>query len=183
MITIRQIEVLDRVNYFGLVESKQIMFCTSASREQFIYIWCKSNKAIHALSPTGKIYDNAKINLFNNNSKYIVEVDCIQLRSNDLKMWIELYNQGLFPFWEPQNGPFKFNDKTPQKIALCKVYETNYLLKPSDFDLKHGFAHRLLYRKREFKLRNDMVSNWINSDIYENHENRINEILKKYKQF
>lgn len=178
---IKQLEILDRVNYFGLIESKQIMFCTKANRDRYIYIWCKSSDSTYGLSPAGITFDTEKKNTFSNISRYIAVVqECIQLSDNKIEMWQELYDNNLFPYWEPLTGPFEFNDKKLKKIAICNIFEVNLPITDKDFNLQYGYAQRLLYNKRSFNLWSSLAPKNLSSSIYSQHKDKIISILKKH---
>jgi len=172
---IKQAEALDWVNYFGIIDKKQIMFCTSANRDKFIFLFCKSSQTQkYGLSDEGVKYQDTVFNRPKDKSCYIAQVNCIQLKLNDEKMWTEIYKNKLFPFWNPIQGPFKFN-KSPKKIALCKVYKIDDFV--DKFDFTGDMTHRVLKIEKEINL---IDIKHINEDIYNEHSEKIISILQNY---
>ena len=84
--TYSHVEVLDYVNYYGLIEAKQIMFCTRRSGQHRLVLWCKSTRSSkYELSEEGKRYEQS-LPIFRNSS-YIADVECISFNNNNLNMW------------------------------------------------------------------------------------------------
>jgi len=120
--------ILDHVNYFGLVEGKQIMFCTHLVRPEMLLLWCRKQKrAKFHLSPEGESYLSKLSEAFHSSpSSYVAEVELFHSKSNQLEMWKKLYEKKLFPYWNPERGPFAFfNSLSACRIALCKIYKIN----------------------------------------------------------
>ena len=172
-------EVLDYVNYYGLIRGKQIMFCTDRINAVNLILWCKGvkNSLKYGLSREGKAY-LAKLPNFVSSS-YIADVELIALRSNDLKMWERLYIEKLFPFWDPMTGPFDFN-KTPNRIAVCRVYKINLCI--NEKDISQGQTHRSVRKKMIISINNALLNKRaILSDAsFKKIKSRIYEIVMGY---
>lgn len=125
-------QALSPVNYYGLTLSKQIMYCTSLAQSfKHVFLFCTGKPDNnYKLSPEG-IQFSRDLPTFNK-SNYIAEYECIQLKDNNIKMWEKLYHEKLFPFWDPQSGPFRFHDNKPKRIAICKVYNINEAVTKDD---------------------------------------------------
>jgi hypothetical protein len=172
---IRQVEALDRVNYFGLIDKKQIMFCSNANRDEYIYLFCMQGEPHYGLSEEGLKYHEMIYNRPKTVSCHIAKVYCVQLLKNNREMWREIYKTGYFPFWDPILGPYDYNNKILKKIAFCKVYKVDQCLEKADAP---GFiVHRKLTKARRIDL---SKAELINGELYNNHLENILWILKKY---
>jgi hypothetical protein len=120
--TIDSVEILDYVNYYGLIRGDQIIVCTNRKGSTGLILMCKKNRKSAKYGLSQKGFDFLKKLEHFSNSRYIADVDVIPLKRNKLKMWEELYDEELFPYWHPKKGPFEFNQ--PRKgIALCRTYK------------------------------------------------------------
>ncbi|MCX6237410.1 MAG: hypothetical protein NTY07_07620 [Bacteroidia bacterium] len=121
------VDILDYVNYFGLIEKKQIMFCTKSSKNAENIILCCSDikeSKKYELSPEGRKYLQ-ELPTFKE-TYFVADIEYIQLRKNTIEMWKKLYDEGLFPFWDPEHGPYTYHYKSLKRIALCRVYKIDY---------------------------------------------------------
>jgi len=170
--TVEKVEVLDKVNYFGLIEGEQIMYCTDLVNDAVAFLWCLEEKnPIYKHSALGeKYYDMSR---FEGKSNYIAEIECLPIKKRNLDLWKELFNKELFPFWDPKDGPYKYH--MPLKyITLCRVYETNLSIVENDFGT--GQVHRLLYNPSKIKKIEDLKPKAILST--NNFTSKRDEIIK-----
>jgi len=177
-VIIDKVEALDIVNYFGLTTGEQIMFCSNRANNVTVYLWCFQNKnQKYELSQEGLNFFH--INSFPNKSNFIAEIKLIKLAKNDLNMWLDLYREKLFPFWNPEKGPYDFNKDSLKRIAICRVYKTNQQIIKND--IQGTLSHRAINNKEKIKQISDIQIEPILSDEeYLNRENRIMQIVRKY---
>jgi len=177
---LEKVEALDKVNYFGLIKGEQIMLCSSRNQSPALVLWCLEKQPKHGLSNEG--YDYFRKNHYDGVSNFIAQVEYIQLQSNELSMWEELYKEKLFPFWDPQFGPYEFNREKLKRIALCRVYKTNLPINSQDIN-PASYSYRTLQNSNKMLPINDVLKASVpilSIEKYEELENRIKSILKKY---
>jgi len=177
---LEKVEVLDKVNYFGLIKGEQIMFCSSRKQSPPLVLWCLEKQPKHGLSNEG--YEYFHKNHFNGISNFVAQVEYIQLQSSKLQMWEELYKEKLFPFWDPQFGPFEFNREKLNRIVLCRVYKTD--LEINQQDIKPApYNKKTLANYNKMLPINDILkasAPILSIEKYEELENKIKSILKRY---
>ena len=175
---IDKVEALDIINYFGLTTGEQIMFCSNRANNVIAYLWCFQNKnQKYELSQEGLNFFHR--NSFSNKSNFIAELKLIKLAKNDLNMWLELYREKLFPFWNPEKGAYDFNKDSLKQIAICRVYKTNQQI--VKYDINGSFTHRAINNKEKIKQIADLQIEPILSDEeYFKREERIMQIVRKY---
>ena len=126
---------LNDLNYYGLIMKHQIMFCINysvlAKVNNYILYLMPSRSKKHAASRDGDKLRQLIPTYVPKYPCYYAEATYIELTKNSLEMWTKLYNEKLFPFWNPEGGPYKFNndeetgEPKPKFIAICKVYGLN----------------------------------------------------------
>ena len=53
------------------------------------------------------------------------------MRNNTIKYWEDLKNSGLFIYWDPEKGPYKFYlTAKSSEIQMLRVYEVDEDLRP-----------------------------------------------------
>jgi len=179
---ISKVEVLDKANYFGLIEGKQIMFCTARTRGEYIVLWCKVEKSSskYRLSTEGQKFSENKV--FNDRSSFIGKMTYISI-TNNLNLWNELYEEKLFPFWDPKSGPFTYNENNLKRIALCQVYKTQVIIEKQDIGL--GRTSRKLNNSVKIEqLTNDLKKRIpiLPNQLFLDSQNKIETIINKYKK-
>jgi hypothetical protein len=68
-------------------------------------------------------------------SSHIADVEYLLVPGNKLKFWERLYNEKLFPYWDPAGGPYSFmKNVSPnsQYIAICRVYKIDRTIEEND---------------------------------------------------
>jgi len=180
---ISKVEVLDKANYFGLIEGKQIMFCTTRKQGEYMVLWCKEEKSSskYGLSPEGQKFSEHRV--FNDKSSFIGKITYLFIAQNNLDLWTELYEGKLFPFWDPKSGPFKFNSEHLKRIAICQVFKTNITIDKSDFG--SGETSRLLKNPEKIEqLKNDLkkMISILPNQLFLDRKNKIETIINKYKK-
>jgi hypothetical protein len=140
---LNKVEVLDKANYFALIEGKQIMFFTTRQQGRYLILWCKAEgtKPQYKLSDEGVKYSERRY--FNDVSSYIGKIIYLKFLYNDLNLWQELYDEKLFSLWDPKEGPFEYNRNNVKRIAICQVFKTNVVIKKED--IGGGRTSRILY--------------------------------------
>lgn len=180
---ISKVEVLDKANYFGLIEGKQIMFCTHRSKDEYIVLWCKKEKSSpkYGLSTEGQKFSETKV--FHYRSSFIGKITYLSIIKNDLDLWNELYEEKLFPFWDPKLGPFKYNEEKLYWIALCQVFKTQVIIEKQDIGL--GQTSRTLKNSVKIgQLKNDLINMIpiLPNQLFLDKKNQIETIINKYKK-
>ncbi len=180
---ISKVEALDRANYFGLIEGKQIMFCTGRTRGEYIVLWCNEKKisSKYSLSTEGQKFSENKV--FNYRSSFIGKMTYLSITKNNLDLWNELYEEKLFPFWNPELGPFAYNTKKLRSIALCQVFKTQVIIEKQD--VGDGQTSRKLYNSVKIEqLKNDLkkMIPILPNQLFLDRKNKIETIINKYKK-
>lgn len=180
---ISKVEVLDKANYFGLIEGKQIMFCTGRTRGEYIVLWCKEEKSSskYGLSPEGHKFSENEV--FNHRSSFIGKMTYLSITKNNLDLWNELYEENLFPFWHPKLGPFTYNANNLKRIALCQVFKTQVIIEKQD--IGPGRTSRKLNNSVKIEqLTNDLkkMIPILTDQIFLARKNKIETIINKYKK-
>lgn len=155
-----RVDILDLVNYFGLIEKKQIMYCTNRKASTNNILLFSKNKETYnnyEFSPEGHKYYSNLTNI--NESSYVADIECFNLTRNDILMWEKLYNEGLFPYWDPERGPFSFNKNSLKSIAICRVFKIDNSFKREH--MNKGQGHRTI------------IDNKINSQIINSLKNKV----------
>lgn len=154
------VDILDLVNYFGLIEKKQIMYCTNRKVSRNDILLFSKNKETYnnyEFSQKGVEYYNDLANV--NESFYVADIECLNLKKNDILMWEKLYDEGLFPYWDPERGPFSFNKNSLKSIAICRVFKIGNSFKREH--LNKGQGHKRI------------INNEINSQIINNLKSKV----------
>jgi len=177
-----KVEVLDKVNYFGLIEGKQIMFCTGRTIGEYIVLWCKEDKSSskYSLSTEGQKFSENKV--FNQRSSFIGKMTYLSITKNTLDLWNELYEENLFPFWDPESGPFTYNENNPKRIALCQVFKSQVVIEKQD--VGPGRTSRTLKNSVKIEqLENDLknMTLILPNQLFLDRKNKIETIINKYK--
>lgn len=180
---ISKVEVFDKANYFGLIEGKQIMFCTARRRGEYIVLWCKEEKSSskYGLSPEGQKFSENKV--FNYRSSFIGKMTYLSITKNNFDLWNELYEEKLFPFWDPELGSFKYNANKLKRIALCQVFKTQVIIEKQDIGL--GRTSRKLNNSVKIEqLKNDLkkMISILPNQLFLDRKNKIETIINKYKK-
>lgn len=175
-----RVEMLDYVNYYGLIQGKQIMFCSTRVRSTNLFLMCKKDRHSdkHELSSEGKecleILPNFKY------SQYIAEVEIMPLKKNKLEMWKKLHQAKLFAFWDPKEGPCAYN-RTLKSIALCRVYKIPISIAYDDIGDGQS-CRRIINRSKIQQIsgattnRRSILNDLKYNDIY----HQIRQIINKY---
>lgn len=176
-----KVEVLDKANYYGLTEGKQIMFCTARTRGEYIVLWCKDEKSSskYGLSPEGQKFSENKV--FNNRSSFIGKMTYLSITKNNLDLWNELYEEKLFPFWHPKSGPYTYNEKNLKRIALCQVFKTQIIIEKQDIGT--GQTSRKLNNSVKIEQLNNDLQKMIpilQNQLFLDRKNKIETIINKY---
>jgi len=178
---IEKAEVLDYANYFGLIEEKQIMYCTRRQYSFSQILMCKDDKNSrkYKLSAEGEKFVADK--QFKH-SKYFAQIEIIKPKKLPLRVWQELYDQRCFYFWDPKKGPKEFfNKNRAANLALCRVYKTKVFIEKSD--LGGGQTNRFLKNPSKFEKINLEKENWeplISDETYQAERDKILDIISDY---
>lgn len=177
-----KVEALDRANFFGLTEGKQIMFCTKRTQGSYLTFWCLPDKSSlkHELSLHGQEYISGKH--FENRTSFIGKIEYLKLRKNDLSFWQQLFEERLFPFWDPRRGPFQYNDPNPKSIALCQVFKINVRIEKTDIG-KGQVQRNIINPEKTIELENGIATMTPVLDEIEffRQKSRIEEIYNKFR--
>lgn len=132
------VEKCDQINFFGLTQGKQIMICMRDRIDGTDLILWPTDKTIpEKYKPSDEgfecITNLREFQLIDRiiNKTYIAETLIFEVINNNLEMWKNLYRGGFFPYWNPEKGPYEFNNKKHGQIALCRVYEIDYKINES----------------------------------------------------
>lgn len=177
-----KVEVLDKANYFALIEGKQFMFCTNRKRGDYLILWCKSDmtKPKYKLSPKGLEYTENK--RFEDESFYLGKITYLNFRENNLNLWQELYDMELFYMWDPKGGPFRYNSTNLKRIAVCQVFKMDCTIVKDD--IGKGRTSRILKNKEKLKMIERFIAELDTNpkeQKFIDATNRIKEIVDKYK--
>ena len=178
---IEKAEILDYANYFGLIQNKQIMYCTRRQYSFSQILMCKDEKYSrkYKLSAEGeKFVANKQFKC----SNYFAQIEIIKTKKLPLKVWQELYDQRCFYFWDPKKGPKEFfNKNSNARLALCRVYKTNVFIEKTD--IGGGQTNRYLKDSSKFEKINLKREEWepiISEEKYQAERNKILKIISDY---
>ncbi len=119
------VEKCDLVNYYGLSHGKQIILCVHRTNDiNFLLHRLKIKRELedNELSEEGLACREDLSQYPIQPSKYfLARADLFDITSNDIGMWEQLYQEGLFPYWKPKEGPFDFHNKRLGQVAFCRV--------------------------------------------------------------
>lgn len=140
-------DTLEYVNYWALVQGKQIMACKKRIRGgkgeyekrgsiNRLFLWCKSSRE-PAYKRSAEGYKFSEMLLDFAGSSYVADVEYLVVPGHNLALWERLYAEGLFPYWDPEGGPLAFfvkGDPSPdsQYIAIYRVYRIDMAIRESD---------------------------------------------------
>ncbi len=184
------------------------MFCINYDRLEQInnyILYLMPSGSDHAPSIEGEEFLREAVTHVNKFPCYYAETTYVKLTKNSLEMWTKLYNERVFPFWDPEGGPYKLNNNNkgipkPTYIAICKVYGLNTPFVDKDdinkqirlntpFIGKDDISKK---RKRDAirQITNahkvDLILNALNNKVqiaetlYQDHSKRILEIVNEY---
>lgn len=180
--------VHEYVNYWGLIEGRQIMFCkTRLNPGGFkLFLWCKKDtESEFELSEEGKSYLH-NLQQFRE-SHYVADAEYIEFKHNNPKLWTYLYEEKLFPFWDPNGGPYAYFNRDPQAskfIVLYDVYRIKepirqeYIIRAFEYDVVK--LHVGIYRRVYDVIQSTKVPINKEAHKYDNARKRIIEIVKEF---
>ncbi len=174
---VADISTYDHVNYWGLALGRQIMVCTKKKGKNKWFLWYKKGRIPkYKLSPEGKEFLRSMPEP--HGSSYIADVEYLLVPGNKLEFWERLYNEKIFPYWDPVGGPYSFMKNIPptnQYIAICRVYKINRTIEENDVIRSRAGAklkeEKLKEIKEAIKTKTPVIS-----------DNEFNRIKAKIKE-
>jgi len=137
-ITVSDVRRNEQVNIVALSEGKQTILCSNLTHCKFYALWpMVGDSTRFTLSKEGEEYQtrnrrswDPRLDTFPR--KYIATVYAYsKVRNNTIKYWEDLKNSGLFIYWDPEKGPYKFYlTAKSSEIQMLRVYEVDEDLRP-----------------------------------------------------
>lgn len=129
----------EQVNIIALREGLQTILCSDLTHGTYYALWpMKGDSQKFVLSSEGEDYQS------NSRAKYggkdlplfrkifAAEVYApSNLRNNTIEFWEDMKSAGLFKYWDPEEGPYKYYEEAAHnEVQMLRVYKVDRDLNP-----------------------------------------------------
>lgn len=123
----------EQVNITALCEGLQTILCSNLTPRTYYALWPMVGDSVRfKLNPDGEKYQwqgrnkyGERLDKFPRNYVASVYASARQFL-NTVKLWEEMKAAGLFKYWDPEKGPFLFqNEAVTPEIQMLRVYKVD----------------------------------------------------------
>lgn len=149
------------------------MVCKKRKRKSnSMFLWCKGSRdPKYVLSPEGRNFLQSLPNF--RGSSYIADVEYLTVPGDDLDFWKKLFTERLFPYWDPEGGPFSFMKRaTAQYITLYRVHKIDVAIERDDLRI-YRIGAEIKNREKLNAIRQSKRTLVIHDEEFDRIKNRI----------